>query len=161
MRMIDLDRFKEVCDTQSHAGGDALLAQPARRLRVGVRESDLVTRIGGGEFVLLPGLDSAADEPINHADQAIRQAKACGRKQLHRLTPALHEPAQRQARLDKDLRSAIERGEMKRVYQPIVETTGLAGELGDWVLLTATRQVRQWLQHLDPDFRISTNQPPP
>lgn len=53
---LDLDRFKSINDRFGHAGGDLVLQEVARRLRLAVRSGDLVARLGGDEFaILLPG----------------------------------------------------------------------------------------------------------
>lgn len=58
--IVDIDRFKSVNDEHGHARGDAVLVDVARRLRKVVRETDVVSRLGGEEFVLvLPETDRA------------------------------------------------------------------------------------------------------
>lgn len=59
---VDLDHFKPINDTLGHATGDLVLREVAKRLSRCVRESDVVARMGGDEFVLiLHDLDSADD----------------------------------------------------------------------------------------------------
>ena len=54
---IDLDAFKFVNDSYSHAVGDRLLKQVSERIQRQLREGDIAGRIGGDEFtVLLPRL---------------------------------------------------------------------------------------------------------
>ncbi|HZP66694.1 MAG TPA: tetratricopeptide repeat-containing diguanylate cyclase [Rudaea sp.] len=61
---LDLDRFKLINDSYGHAAGDRVLQHIARNLREGLRDDDLLGRMGGEEFlVVLPGstLEQASD----------------------------------------------------------------------------------------------------
>jgi diguanylate cyclase (GGDEF)-like protein len=70
--MVDIDQLKEVNDRYGHAGGDALLAEVARRLRQAVGGRGEIGRLGGDEFaVLLPGVPRAE---ILAAAEALRAA---------------------------------------------------------------------------------------
>jgi hypothetical protein len=52
LAFIDLDNFKHINDYYNHAIGDALLVKVARRIEDVVRETDMLARISGDEFLL-------------------------------------------------------------------------------------------------------------
>ena len=70
---FDLDNFKTVNDTMGHACGDRVLIEVARRLRLTIRDVDVVARLSGDEFAVIAAHveteDSAAilAERINRA----------------------------------------------------------------------------------------------
>ncbi|MFT4581368.1 MAG: diguanylate cyclase [Gammaproteobacteria bacterium] len=51
--VIDLDLFKDINDSYGHAAGDKVLATVSRQIETQIRESDVLCRYGGEEFVLL------------------------------------------------------------------------------------------------------------
>ena len=107
--VVDLDYFKAINDRHGHPAGDKVLIHVANGLREGVRNTDLVARIGGEEFVvLLPQTDidlqlsatasfGVACMPGGHtgtvaalyaaADNALYDAKRAGRDRVARTEP--------------------------------------------------------------------------
>jgi diguanylate cyclase (GGDEF)-like protein len=53
LAIIDLDHFKRINDQYGHHAGDQVLRETVLRLLGGLRDSDLIGRWGGEEFVLL------------------------------------------------------------------------------------------------------------
>ena len=55
---IDIDRLKSVNDTFGHAKGDELIKDISEMMRSSIRESDIISRMGGDEFlIILPECD--------------------------------------------------------------------------------------------------------
>jgi diguanylate cyclase (GGDEF)-like protein len=52
LMILDIDHFKNINDTMGHAGGDVVLVEIAKRLLSTVRDTDMVMRWGGEEFLI-------------------------------------------------------------------------------------------------------------
>lgn len=90
--LLDLDRFKEVNDEQGHLAGDAVLKHVADAIRGQLRDSDMVGRWGGEEFMILlkrTDLDAALlvaekvrqhllDMPLSYGQHRIRLSCSIG-----------------------------------------------------------------------------------
>ncbi len=50
---VDLDGFKEINDTHGHTTGDGILVGAAGRLKRCIRDTDIISRIGGDEFLIV------------------------------------------------------------------------------------------------------------
>ena len=72
LMMLDLDHYKNVNDRYGHPTGDDVLREFGRILTRNTRETDLVARYGGDEFVVL--LPATAGPPAFKLAERIRQA---------------------------------------------------------------------------------------
>ncbi|MDX2471875.1 MAG: EAL domain-containing protein [SAR324 cluster bacterium] len=83
---LDLDHFKQVNDTLGHNAGDDLLIQVAEVLKSVTRETDLVCRLGGDEFlVALKGVKNSEDaiQVATHLITKIKEPFLLGDKKAH------------------------------------------------------------------------------
>ncbi len=68
---LDLDGFKAVNDRLGHAAGDLLLRQVGARMLDECRESDLVARVGGDEFVVVLQTGAGSDHASVVAERLV------------------------------------------------------------------------------------------
>ncbi len=73
LMFLDLDGFKAVNDTYGHKTGDFVLQETGRRLKRLIRDSDMICRYGGDEFVVL--INGELDVVKAVADRIIRTIK--------------------------------------------------------------------------------------
>jgi diguanylate cyclase (GGDEF)-like protein len=66
--VADIDHFKQVNDTHGHAAGDAVIRDIALRLQTAARDTDLVARFGGEEFVVLL-MESDVTAAVSYAER--------------------------------------------------------------------------------------------
>lgn len=69
LAFIDLDGFKVINDTHGHDAGDAFLIAVGQRLSAGLRQGDVLGRLGGDEFILM-GLSAPGSTDGIRADEA-------------------------------------------------------------------------------------------
>ena len=74
--LIDLDGFKPINDAYGHAVGDDVLCEVARRLQRLTRDTDIVARVGGDEFVLLVSGETSVDSLATFAARIVQALEA-------------------------------------------------------------------------------------
>ncbi|MBA1149156.1 EAL domain-containing protein [Ectothiorhodospiraceae bacterium WFHF3C12] len=102
-----------------------LIEQVRRPFRIDGRELMLTVSVG---IACCPEDGASVAELLRKADTAMYHSKGQGRNTLHYFTPAMNASVSRRLALEENLQGALERGEFRVVYQPIVS----AGT-GDWV----------------------------
>ena len=88
---MDLDNFKLVNDSLGHEAGDELLRQMAGRLHEATRDTDLVARQGGDEFLLL---FADIEQPAGDARDSADFARYSAERVAERIQEALGRPFQ-------------------------------------------------------------------
>lgn len=125
------DEFAILLQGITDSGSVAQLAEEIERQLVApVRVGDLEVASSASIGVALSDLDyERPGEMMRDADIAMHRAKSRGRAHYAIFDQAMHERVLARLRMESDLRGAIERGEMRVFYQPIVslETGGIAG----------------------------------
>ena len=89
--LIDIDFFKQTNDRYGHAAGDTVLVALARPLRETLRETDMIVRWGGEEFLVFVPQTSAAklDEIAARVMAAIASEPIEYQKSLIRVTASI------------------------------------------------------------------------
>ena len=140
--LVAIARRLESCvrpgDTVARLGGDEFAVlleevrgqdeavQVAERIRgvvglpVDLAGHDVVPSVSIG-VVMGAELDARAEALLRYADVAMYRAKAAGRGTYEVFDPAMHDDAVERLRLESDLRHAAARGELRLLWQPIVE----------------------------------------
>ena len=76
LAFLDIDNFKHINDYYGHAVGDKLLVEMAKRLGLDLRDSDILSRISGDEFVLLLNPIQNDAEVEEYIDFILQRLKA-------------------------------------------------------------------------------------
>ncbi len=76
LAFLDIDNFKHINDYYGHPIGDALLIEVAKRLGLDLRESDMLSRISGDEFMLLLNPIQSEREVTEYIHSTLQRLKA-------------------------------------------------------------------------------------
>jgi diguanylate cyclase (GGDEF)-like protein/PAS domain S-box-containing protein len=117
------DEFVVLCE---RLVSDEAVADIANRLLLAIKEpmelSDEATTVVSASIgiAMASAPDARPDHLLRDADAAMYRAKEEGRGRFHVFDTALHERASRKLSIANELRTAVERGELRLEYQPQV-----------------------------------------
>ncbi|WP_369921428.1 diguanylate cyclase [Marinomonas polaris] len=128
--MFDLDKFKVVNDTYGHDAGDAVLVEVSKRIKIALRDSDIIGRLGGEEFgIILHNVKEedvfkvfdryrsiVAEHPVVYEGTEIPITASIG---VAMYTGKLEDKAAVLKRADESLYEAKETGRNKVIYHPL------------------------------------------
>jgi diguanylate cyclase (GGDEF)-like protein len=76
LAFLDIDNFKHINDYYGHSIGDAVLVEFANRLGRDLRESDMLSRISGDEFLILLSPIESEHQVADHVQSTLRRVSA-------------------------------------------------------------------------------------
>ncbi|MFI7547809.1 putative bifunctional diguanylate cyclase/phosphodiesterase [Actinoplanes sp. NPDC049599] len=114
------DEFAVLVPDATDAAGDAMVARICAALRIPIQAGEHQLLVGAGVGVAGAGRTDDPEELLRRADIAMYAAKAGGGSRTRRYTVELDERAGEQARLGAEIRTALDTGQFRLVYQPIV-----------------------------------------
>jgi diguanylate cyclase (GGDEF)-like protein len=74
--VLDCDKFKQINDTFGHDVGDEVIKEFSNRIKMGLRKTDTLSRVGGDEFtVVLSGIQNKQEvkEVTNRIFHLVRE----------------------------------------------------------------------------------------
>src|SRR6201996_881619 len=76
LAFLDIDNFKHINDYYGHGAGDALLVEVSKRLGLDLRDTDMLSRISGDEFLLLLNPIQNEQEVAEYIEHTLQRLKA-------------------------------------------------------------------------------------
>ena len=150
-------------------------------------ELHVTTSVG---ISIYPHDGSDAETLVKHADISMYRAKEIGRNKMVFFTAEMNAGSRKKLALETSLRTALEKNQMRLVYQPkvdisqnrvtgveallrwqhptmgyispmefipVAEDSGMIIPIGEWVMATAFRQLREWQQAGHNDLTMAVN----
>lgn len=86
--LMDIDHFKDINDRYGHLKGDQVLKEIANLLKLSLRESDIICRWGGEEFIILC-VNTDLEKAVIVAEKVRQSIETCKFKVVNRVTASI------------------------------------------------------------------------